>query len=39
VDALSEINPLVRSIIRDQGQWDLDRVEERIRDVLRDDDE
>jgi hypothetical protein len=39
LDTLSEINPLLRSIIRDQGQWDLDRAEERIRDVLRDDDE
>ena len=27
------------TVIRDQGKWDLDRVEERIRDVLRDDDE
>jgi hypothetical protein len=39
LDTLSEINPLLRSIIRDQGKWDLDRVEERIRDVWRDDDE
>jgi len=39
LDTLSEMNPLLRSMIRDQGQWDLDRVEERIRDVLRDDDE
>ena len=33
------INPLLHSIIRDQGKWDLDRLEERIRDVLREDDE
>jgi hypothetical protein len=39
LDTLSEINPLLRSIIWDQGKWDLDRVEERIRDVWRDDDE
>jgi hypothetical protein len=39
LDTISEINPLLRSIIRDQGKWDLDRLEERIRDVLRDDDE
>jgi hypothetical protein len=39
VDTISEINPLLRSIIRDQGKWDLDRLEERIRDVLRQDEE
>jgi hypothetical protein len=37
LDTISEINPLLRSIIRDQGNWDVDRLEERIRDVLRDD--
>jgi hypothetical protein len=30
---------LLRSIIRDQGKWDLDRLEERIRDVLRQEEE
>ncbi len=39
LDTLSDINPLLRSIIRDQGKWDLDRLEERIRDVLREDEE
>jgi hypothetical protein len=39
LDALSEINPLLRSIIRDQGHWDLDQVERRIQDVLRDEEE
>jgi hypothetical protein len=39
LDTISEINPLLRSIIRDQGKWDLDRLEERIRDVLSSDDE
>jgi len=34
LDTLSEINPLLRSIIRDQGNWDLNRLEERIREVL-----
>lgn len=34
LDTLSEINPMVRSIIRDQGQWDIDRLEERIRETL-----
>jgi hypothetical protein len=26
----------LRSIIRDQGHWDLDRLEERINDILQD---
>jgi hypothetical protein len=34
-DAIVEINPLLRSIVRDQGKWDLDRLEERIRDTLK----
>ncbi|HKD35747.1 MAG TPA: hypothetical protein VKB78_03075 [Pirellulales bacterium] len=36
-DTVAEINPVVRAIIRDQGKWDLDRLEERIKDILRDD--
>ena len=36
LDTISDINPMLRSIIRDQGHWDLDRLEERISDVLRD---
>jgi hypothetical protein len=36
LDTISDINPLLRSIIRDQGHWDLDRLEERISEVLRD---
>jgi hypothetical protein len=39
LDTISDINPLLRSIIRDQGQWNLDRLEERLKDVLRDEDE
>jgi hypothetical protein len=39
VDTIGEINPMLRSIIRDQGKWDLDRLEERIRDALRQDEE
>jgi hypothetical protein len=39
LETVSDINPLLRSIIRDQGKWDLDRLEERIRDVLQADDE
>jgi hypothetical protein len=34
LDTLSEIDPLLRSIIRTQGNWDLNRLEERIREVL-----
>jgi len=36
---IEEINPLLRSIIRDQGHWDLDRLEERIRETLAEDQE
>jgi hypothetical protein len=39
LDTIGEINPLLRSIIRDQGRWDLDRLEERIREILRDEEE
>jgi hypothetical protein len=39
LETISDINPLLRSIIRDQGKWDLDHLEERIRAVLREDDE
>ncbi len=34
LDSLTTINPLLRKIVRDQGDWDLDRVEERIRELL-----
>lgn len=33
-DTIAEINPMLRSIIRDQGKWDLDRLEERIKEAL-----
>jgi hypothetical protein len=39
LDTIGDINPLLRSIIRDQGKWDLDRLEERIREALREDEE
>ena len=39
LETINDINPLLRSIIRDQGKWDLDRLEERIQDVLRDEQE
>ena len=34
LDTVSEINPVLRSIIRDQGKWDIDRLEERINELL-----
>ena len=34
LDTIAEINPLLRSIIRDQGHWDIDRLEERIKETL-----
>jgi hypothetical protein len=34
LDSIEEINPMLRSIIRDQGAWDIDRLEERIKEVL-----
>lgn len=34
LDTVSEINPILRSIVRDQGHWDIDRLEERIRELL-----
>lgn len=39
LDTVREINPLLRSIIRDQGRWDLDRLEERIRELIEEDEE
>ncbi len=34
LDTISEINPILRSIIQDQGQWDLDQLERRIKETL-----
>ena len=39
LDTISEVNPILRSIIRDQGNWDLDILEERIRETLGDEEE
>jgi cytosine/adenosine deaminase-related metal-dependent hydrolase len=39
LETISDINPLLRSIVRDQGKRDLDCLEGRIREVLREDDE
>jgi hypothetical protein len=35
LETIQDINPLLRSIIRDQGHWDLDRLEERISEVFQ----
>jgi len=34
LDAIAEINPTLRAILRDQADWDLDQVEERARELL-----
>ncbi len=37
LDTVQGINPLMRNIVREQGSWDLDKLESRIQDVLGDD--
>lgn len=34
LDTLTGLDPVLRRIVRDQAGWDLDRLEERIRDVV-----
>lgn len=34
LDTIDELDPVLRSIIRDQAKWDLNRLAERIRDVV-----
>ena len=34
LESVRDIPPMLRSIIRDKGKWDLDRLEEHLRDVL-----
>jgi hypothetical protein len=34
LDTIEGMNPILRSIVRDQARWDLDRLEERIRETL-----
>jgi hypothetical protein len=36
LDSVREINPMLRSIIRDQGRWDLDRLEQSLLDAVAD---
>jgi hypothetical protein len=34
LESVAEVPSMLRSIIRDQGGWDLDRLEEHMREVL-----
>lgn len=34
LDAVQNINPMLRTINREQGQWDLDRLERRVKEVI-----
>ena len=34
LESVADIPSMLRSIIRDQGSWDLDRLEEHMREVL-----
>lgn len=34
LDSITEINPILRSIIRDQAHWDLNQLERRLREAL-----
>ena len=38
LDSIVDINPILRSIIRDQGKWDIDRLEERLKEALEEED-
>jgi hypothetical protein len=37
LDTIEGIDPMLRSIIREQGNWNLDLLEERINDLLSED--
>ncbi|MCP4418103.1 MAG: hypothetical protein GY805_15885 [Chloroflexi bacterium] len=34
LDTVQEIDPMLRSIVLTQGKWDLNRLEERIKEVV-----
>ena len=36
LNSIEEINPMLRAFIRDQAKWDLDRLEERLKEALGD---
>lgn len=35
LETVQEIDPLLRSIVREQGKWDLNQLERHIQDTLR----
>lgn len=35
LDTVQEIDPMLRRIVREQGKWDLDRLERRIQETLQ----
>jgi len=37
LESVREVPPMLRSIIRDQCQWDLDRLEQQMKELLEDD--
>ena len=39
LDTIAQINPILRSIIRDQANWDIDRLEERLQETLGEEEE
>jgi hypothetical protein len=39
LNSINEISPMLRSFIRDQAKWDLDRLAERLHDALGDTEE
>ena len=39
LDSITSINPVVRSIVHDQANWDIDRLEERIKEILAEEEE
>ncbi len=39
LDSIGDINPMLRSIIRDQSKWDLDILEERINEIMQEDED
>ena len=34
LETIQDINPMLRTIVRDQGKWDLNQLERRIRETL-----
>ncbi len=39
LETVQEIDPMLRTIVREQGRWDLNRLERRIRETLGESDE